>query len=58
MAQDITPDQEKQIRDFVSERLQNADIAHGFDHVEYVVSMAKRIGLSEGADLRIVVPAA
>ncbi len=58
MLDNITPEQERQIRDFVRERLQNADIAHGFDHVIYVVNMARKIGLSEGADLRIVIPAA
>jgi uncharacterized protein len=58
MLQDIAPDEEKQIRDFVRERLRGTDIAHGFDHVEYVVNMARKIALREGADLRIVVPAA
>jgi len=54
----ITLDQEKQIRDFVQDRLKGADIAHGFDHVEYVVNMARKIALQEGADLKIVIPAA
>jgi uncharacterized protein len=58
MSKEINPKLEKQIRDFVRERHRNADIAHGFDHVEYVVNMAKKIALSEGAALRIVVPAA
>lgn len=58
MSNSVTPQQEKQIRDFVRERLQGADIAHGFDHVEYVVNMARKIAMSEGANLRIVIPAA
>ncbi len=58
MSDDITPDQEKKIRAFVKGRLKGADIAHGFNHVEYVVNMAKKIALREGADLRIVIPAA
>ncbi len=49
---------EEKIRNFVKERLKNADIAHGFDHIECVVNMAKSIALAEGADLRIVVPSA
>ena len=58
MSQDIAPEAEKQIRSFVKERLRGSDIAHGFDHVEYVVNMARKIALREGADLRIVIPAA
>ena len=58
MPEDIAPEWEKQIRDFVRERLREADIAHGFDHVQYVVNMARKIALQEGADLRIVIPAA
>ena len=58
MSQDITLEEEKQIRDFVKERLRGSDIAHGFDHVEYVVNMARKIALREGANLRIVIPAA
>ena len=58
MSEGITSKQEQQIRDFVREKLRGADIAHGFDHVEYVVNMARKIALREGANLRIVVPAA
>lgn len=58
MSNDIVPEQEKRIRDFVKGRLHNADIAHGLDHVQYVVNMARKIALREGADLRIVIPAA
>jgi uncharacterized protein len=58
MSDSITPEQERQIREFVRGRLRGADIAHGFDHVEYVVGMAREIALREGADLRIVIPAA
>ncbi|MFC1714666.1 HD domain-containing protein [Candidatus Poribacteria bacterium] len=58
MLDGITPEQEEKIRHFVRERLQGTDIAHGFDHVEYVVNIARKIALHEGADLRIVIPAA
>ena len=58
MSNDITFDQEERLRQLVKERLKDADIAHGFDHVEYVVNMARKIALKEGADLRIVIPAA
>ena len=58
MPDDITFEQEEQIRAFVKEKLRGADIAHGFDHVEYVVSMARKIAITEGANLRIVIPAA
>ena len=58
MSENVALEQEKQIREFVKERLREADIAHGFDHVEYVVNMARKIALREGADLRIVIPAA
>jgi len=54
----MTFDLEQQIRDFVKERLKNADIAHDFDHIECVVGMARRIALSECANLRILIPAA
>ena len=58
MQEDLTAEQEARIREFVRAKLKNADIAHGFDHVEYVVNLARRIALSEGANLRIVLPAA
>ncbi len=54
----MSPEQEEQIRAFVKGKLQEADIAHGFDHIEYVVNMARKIALREGANLRIVIPAA
>jgi len=49
---------EEKIRHFVKEKIKNAGIAHGFDHIECVVNMAKKIALAENADLRIVVPSA
>ena len=58
MPNDITFDQEERLRNLVRERLKDVDIAHGFDHVEYVVNMARKIALREGANLRIVIPAA
>jgi len=50
--------QEEKIRLYVIEKLKKADIAHGFDHVECVVNMAKKIALREDANLRIVIPSA
>ena len=50
--------EEDEIRKYVKERLKNADIAHRFDHIEYVVKLAKKIGKKEGANLRILIPAA
>jgi len=58
MNQNIDIEQEKQIRQYVIEKLKKADIAHGFDHVECVVNMARNIALRENADLRIVIPSA
>jgi uncharacterized protein len=58
MRQGIDPEIEKQIRDFVSQKLKNADIAHGFDHIECVVNMAKMIAKGENADMRIIIPSA
>ena len=49
---------ENQIRQYVIEKLKKADIAHGFDHVECVVNMARKIAIIEKADLRIVIPSA
>lgn len=58
MSQNINIVQEEQIRQYVIEKLKKADIAHGFDHVECVVNMARNIALRENADLRIVIPSA
>ena len=58
MSNDITFGQEERLRNSIKERLKDADIAHGFDHVLYVVNMARKIALKEGANLRIVIPAA
>jgi uncharacterized protein len=35
-----------------------SDIAHNYDHIERVVALAKHIGIQEGANMRIVIPAA
>jgi len=40
---------EEKIRHFVKEKIKNAGIAHGFDHIECVVNMAKKIALAENA---------
>ncbi|MDQ1318617.1 MAG: hypothetical protein QG588_2279 [Candidatus Poribacteria bacterium] len=58
MNQNIDTENEKQIRQYVIEKLKKADIAHGFDHVECVVNVARNIALRENADLRIVIPSA
>lgn len=54
----MTQEQEQKIREFVIKRHENSDIAHGFDHIECVVNMAKRIAVDSGAKLHIVIPAA
>ena len=47
----LTPNQKQLIKEYVKEKLKFADIAHGFDHVECVVRMSKKIALAEGANL-------
>lgn len=54
----LSSKEEMRIRNYVKGKLKNADIAHTFDHIEYVVNLAKKIGKAEGADLGILVPAA
>jgi uncharacterized protein len=54
----LAREEENNIRDFVKRVLVEADIAHGFEHTECVVDLAKKIGKDETADLRVVVPAA
>lgn len=54
----MTEQQECSIQEFVKGRLLKADIAHGFDHVQYVVGMSKKLAVIEGADLDIVIPSA
>lgn len=54
----MTGYQEQLIREFVMKRLVNVDIAHGFDHVQYVVGLSKKLALLEGANLDIVTPSA
>ncbi|RLG54109.1 MAG: hypothetical protein DRO00_02155 [Thermoproteota archaeon] len=54
----IKPEEEKRIKDYVREKVRFNDIAHGWDHVECVVNIAKRIGSKEGANMRILIPAA
>ncbi|HGJ64611.1 TPA: HD domain-containing protein [bacterium] len=56
MTQKIDNEIENKIREFVSQKLKKADIAHGFDHIECVVNMSKKIALEEYADMRIVIP--
>lgn len=47
-----------QIKNYTKGKLKKADIAHSFDHIAYVVKLAKKIGKAEGANLGILVPAA
>ncbi len=54
----LTEKEETTIIEFVREKLKNVDIAHKFDHIECVANNAKKIGLVEDADMKIVVPAA
>ncbi len=56
--EELTKREENLIRSFVEKRMKSLDLAHNFEHVECVVRLAKRIGKIEGANLRIVVPAA
>ncbi len=55
---EITPEEEKEIRDYVKDKVRCNDIAHGWDHIECVVNIARRIGAKEGANMRILIPAA
>jgi len=52
----MTPD-ESILEDFIASRLA-ADPAHDMHHVRRVVANARRIAMSEGADLDVVIPAA
>lgn len=54
----LTKKEESKIQKFVKDGLKDADIAHGFDHIESVVNLAKRIGKDENANLRILMAAA
>lgn len=49
---------ERELAKIVKKKLKGVNITHGFDHTEYVVALAKKIANLEGANLRIVVPAA
>ncbi len=55
---EITPEDEEKIKNFVKERARFNDVAHGWDHIECVVKIAKRIGSKVGANMRVLVPAA
>ncbi len=50
--------EEAKIREFVRKNLVRQDLAHDLDHIECVVRLAKHIAMAEGANLRVVVPAA
>lgn len=56
----LTNQIEAKIAKYVREYMENAfsDIAHHYDHIECVVGLAKLIGKEEGANMRIVIPAA
>jgi uncharacterized protein len=51
-------EKEETIRNFVIEKLKNADIAHSYDHIKCVVNMSKKIAMAEKANPRIVIPSA
>ncbi len=56
---DLTQEENKLIADHVKKNLRkNCDLAHGYDHIECVVKLARFIGEREGANLRIVTAAA
>lgn len=52
-----TDDETDQIRDFVEMTLQ-ASGSHGFDHTLRVTRLCETIGRVEGADMRVLIPAA
>jgi uncharacterized protein len=56
----LRPGLEKRIADFVRDYMKEtfSDIAHRYDHIESVVKLAKHLARKEGANTRIVVPAA
>lgn len=54
----LSPEKEVRVRSYVKGKLKNADIAHAFDHIAYVVNLVKKIGKAEGANLGILIPAA
>ncbi|MCX8176143.1 MAG: HD domain-containing protein [Candidatus Bathyarchaeota archaeon] len=54
----LTKKEENMIKEFVKKKVKNMDLAHNFEHVRCVVNLAKKIGKIEGANLRIVIPAA
>jgi len=56
---DLTKDESENISDYVKANLRkHRDLAHGYDHIECVVKLARYIGKKEGANLRIVTAAA
>ncbi len=50
--------EEAKIREFMRKNLVRQDLAHDIGHIECVVRLAKHIAMAEGANLRVVVPAA
>jgi len=58
--EDILPEEEIKIIDYVKKNIRKRehDLAHGFDHIESVVKLARFIAKKEGANLRIVTAAA
>ena len=51
-------DWQDRVEAWVVVQMESADSGHGIDHVRRVVENAKRIGLSERANLNVVLPAA
>jgi len=58
--EDILPDEEAKIIKYIKSNIKKRqyDLAHGFDHIECVVNLARYIAKKEGANLRIVTASA
>ena len=51
MPENIAPELEEKIREFVKSKLKDADIAHGFDHIEYVANLVGIDHVGLGSDI-------
>lgn len=57
--EDLTSNELNEIVEYIKQNIRTGhDLAHGFDHVDCVVKYARYIANKEGANLRIVIPAA
>jgi uncharacterized protein len=57
---DLTAEDEEKIIEYIKKNIRKSshDLAHGFDHVECVVKLARFIAKKEGANLKVVTAAA